>query len=126
MPKIHHEIEGLYNLDNKKLTGKRTLLLQPIQKPPFLRLLDITDQVNKTGSATYISGLFKANTDLLREVYSLDYNNYYYSLTIDDTEVTITKKGAKGSGGGKKGTNYSYKPNSIIGSVAKNETNQQP
>jgi len=100
MTKVVTPLEGKYKRENNVLTGAfYTLLITETLRKPHLKLLDITDQVNHTGKPIYISGLFKAKTSDLREVFTLDYKCYYYSLIVDKNTALIVKKGAKGKGG---------------------------
>ena len=98
MAKVETPIDGEYKRENNVLTGAfYILLITETLRKPHLKLLDITDQVNHTGKPSYISGLFKANTSDLREVYNLDYKGYYYSLIVDKNTAEIVKKGTKNS-----------------------------
>jgi len=97
MPKVKTPLEGEYKRNKNILTGAfYSLLITETLRTPHLKLLDITNQVNHTGKPSYISGLFKANTSDLREVFTLDFQGYYYSLIVDDTSAEIVKKGKKG------------------------------
>jgi len=104
MTKVQTQIEGKYILEGKKLTGNsKTLLIKESFSKPYLRLLDITPQENKTGSAEYISGLFKRNSTPYTDVFSLDYGEHYYILKVENNTALIVKKGQKGKGS-KKGS----------------------
>lgn len=99
MPKVQTGIEGKYSINGKKLTSpSKTLLIKESFSKPYLKLIDITNQVNRTGSPSYVSGLFKANSTDLSDVYSFDYQDYYYTLKVAENTALITKKNKKGKG----------------------------
>ena len=97
MTKVQTGIEGKYSINGKKLTSpSKTLLIKESFSKPYLRLLDITPQENKTGSAEYISGLFKLNSSPYTDLFSLDYGEHYYTLKVENNTGLIAKKGKKG------------------------------
>jgi hypothetical protein len=110
---IDYPISGSYKRVGNLLTpvtGGRTLTLSitpqntPNLKKPIGYLIDITDQVNHTGDAVIISGVFKNPYGW----YWFDYQGFFYNLYLNEGDAGIIK------GKPKTTPNQSHKTNSIV------------
>lgn len=92
------------------VTAGRTLTLSitpqniPNPKKPIGYLIDITDQVNHTGQAVIISGVFKNPYGW----YWFEYQGFFYNLYLNEGDAGIIK------GKPKQPQTQSHKTNSIV------------